>query len=90
MELLGGRLVGHTRISLNLILKMDNMLKKVGWTRHAKFARKILGVNQGKWTRWAGMLMWLVWISLIPATSLPDSSPDERGELAPLKNIAAV
>lgn len=57
---------------------MGNTQKKGGLTRHARCARKIQGVRQGKWTSLEDMFMLLVWRKPVLETFLPDCSPDEH------------
>lgn len=56
---------------------MGNMWKTAGWTKRARFARKIQGVSQGKWTNLEDTFMWRVWRNRNLATFLPDFSQDE-------------
>ena len=55
------------------------MLKKGGWTRHARCARRTRGEKQGKLTNLEDMFMLLVWRSptLPRGISFPSSSPNE-------------
>lgn len=56
---------------------MEGTLKKGGWTRHARFARKIPEANQGKSTSWEDMFMLLVWRRPILETFSPGFFLDE-------------
>ena len=57
---------------------MGNMWKRVGWTKHARYAKRIQMERQDKWTSLEDMFMWLVLRRPNLATSSPDSSHLEQ------------
>lgn len=56
---------------------MENMWKKAGWTRPARYARKTPGESQDRLTTSVDMFMWHVQRNRNQPTSSPSSSPDD-------------